>query len=174
MRRIYFALLFLSSTLWGQNPADYNFVLDGTTTRWQKVYVVDAPCTPEAISHGIMSVGGVKDLTIVNDLVTFSLEIEPPEYKELGYTFMNRSIFVRHPITANVSIQTKENRYRVTVSNIMCHIDNDKYPPRNLNDMNTITTGDYTERYRKITMEILDYDFNKRFSSLIENQDDDW
>lgn len=155
-----------------QEPADYNFIIDeaAKTVIWQKVY--DGSCSTDNVLQAMLA-GKASNLNSFEGSVTCDYFFQSLEYKDLGYTFMNRSMFVRHPTDAHVVIQIKDGRYRVTVSNIVCHIDS--VGDRELNSMSTIHTGDYTPKYRKITMHILDYNFDRVFGRLASPPlDDNW
>ena len=76
-------------------------------------------------------------------------------------------------MTAHIVVQIKDNRYRVTVNNIECHIE--RVGTSKLNIMASSNVGDFTPQYRTITEHIIDYNYDKMFSKLASSDlNDNW
>ncbi len=173
MRQITFILaLLLGFSALGQEPSDYHFIIDESagSVIWQRVY--DGECDVAEVAQALLAAPAF-NINSFDDSVACDYRFEDLAYKSLGYTWGGRSIFVRHPQVAHVVVQVKPGRYRVTVSNITCHIDGVGDLP--LDNMSVVHTGDYSPKYRTITMHILDYNYSRAFARLASSDlGDDW
>lgn len=70
----------------------------------------------------IKTLEGVNDISIINGGIELKIENHKVDYKKQGVSWSNLCICFIHPMDFNVSIQFKNFKYKVTISNIVTHI----------------------------------------------------
>jgi hypothetical protein len=104
--RTLFTLTFLLLAYVG--IAQHNFTLDNGQLIWQKVY--------ETTGGESLAIK-LQETTEISGILNgkFTGKVNP---QAIGVTFMQFPIYMRDEFTASASIETKPDRYRVTVQNI--------------------------------------------------------
>jgi hypothetical protein len=114
--------LLLPAIAFGQAENPYKYLkLDNGSVFFERVYNIDSASAQEVESLLISKVPSVKDLSEFSrssDVITGRLKDCLVDYKRYGGKWGNTLVLLNHPMFASISIVWKENKYRVTVSNI--------------------------------------------------------
>ena len=156
-----------------------NFKIDNGSVIWQKIYKTNY--SKEEIINHFKKSGFIKNLELSEDLLTGEIKNIEADYAGAGYRKMSTPmVLLSENISAFVSIQFKETRYRVTVKQI-------KFATMLETTLSKIGETIPIERYalrKKNTIfkndflgdpcNILDYTFNKIFEIKEKAEDEDW
>lgn len=86
-----------------------NFELGNGQLVWQKVYETPANMPAlQSLLTNVQETGAAVNGTLASAV----------DYKSQGIAFMQLPVYMRDPFTASVTVETKTDRYRVTVKNI--------------------------------------------------------
>lgn len=99
----------------------YSFRIENKELIWQKVYETkyenDGLVT--AFKTSVISNMKKDNLQEVGNRITFEVNGDQVDFKKYGGKWGNTGIFVQYPINYLVQIDFKENRYRVTIKDIV-------------------------------------------------------
>ena len=119
MKKILFCILSLTLLFTVSLSAQTNgfSVSDEGMLYWQRVYPI--MLTHEELVEIITNDGKFVDIKD-GDVITFYMKRTPVDFKELGYSRMDISLYAAAcDASCFVTIQHKEDKYRVTVDNII-------------------------------------------------------
>lgn len=169
MKRILAFLLSLLPVL--ASAQDEAFSIDGSALIWRKVY--DAATTAELVAHNLQASGHFYDIQASDGLVTAEMRGVQMLYKDLGYKRMSLPLYVvNDTYSAFLTVQIKEDRYRVTLERISTH--NVNYGA-GLLDRFAIDGAALSPAFLDRPARIASYTFDALLSGLDKNSlDDEW
>lgn len=159
----------------------YHLSLHDGQLIWQKVY--DTDMTFEQLSQAVKASGRFDNIEIGSDVIHAELEYQSPLFQSLGYEIGFVPIYVsRNDIGGNATIQYKEGKYRVSMTDIN-YYQNEDDP---FDKMGTIRDIEYyiykekkgkirkafNEKAQHITSYTLDQSFVFDTAAILT--DDDW
>lgn len=164
-------------TTWAQRPEDLNFVTDGSSVKWQRVYMAQDSCSVGIFLQNIHARRNCRNvLTEVPGVISFDLAFEPVVVaKDLGYSRNDLPAYITAgKYSAYVTIQLKPDRYRVTVENIW--MDLPGFGNTRL-EVFAIKRGEFQRKFAPGAAEIIDGYLGLEFDNLDIlklDLDDDW
>jgi len=154
----------------------YNFLSEDGELLWQAVYDTDMSIEDikkNLIQKGVLIVESETDNTITGTLKPFDIS-----YKKQGKSSMQIQLYVRNcRFTGFVLIELKENRYRITVRDIIAiqSFSNGLFKKGDefkVKDYAVSSKGGLKKGFIKNTAPLLNYDFVSMFT--INNLNEDW
>lgn len=169
MKRFVTLLLALIPVL--ASAQDSPFSLDGESIIWRRVY--DGTTTAGLVSYNLQASGFFRNIQASDNLVTAEMHSVKMEFKELGYKNMSLPIYlVNDTFSGFVTVQIKEDRYRVTVMRIVTH--NPRLGSGSLEDL-ALKNGSIDPKFLDPAAIIMSHSFDGLFSELYKNTiDDEW
>jgi len=138
-----------------------NLQLENTQIFFEKVYTVDSLKTSDIEKLLLTGIPILKDVTSFQksqDVIIAKINNTLIDYKKHGGSWGGTAVFMNHPFFGDVSIVWKDNKYKVTVSNMYFNtagfglmkcsdIFTKKRGTELSTNSNTITAGQYIEKY---------------------------
>lgn len=120
-----FLLLLLITTISSaqslENPNYPNFILENKTIKWQKVF--DTNLSKNELGNlfikNIVSNFQTENLQEFEDRILFNVKQDKIDFKSMGGSWGSTALFVQYPIDYFVMVDIKENKYRITIKNII-------------------------------------------------------
>ncbi|MDP9961268.1 hypothetical protein [Chryseobacterium lathyri] len=179
MRKI--CILFLFVSFISSFAQVSNFSLDNSQVQWQKVY--ETTLTQEEIISLAKDSGKFSVQNGNNENFSGSISELMADYKGAGYSGMSTTFYVQNStISGKIKIDLKEDRYRVTVSNIVLTelynigfgSGNNKKVPFEYYVLRN-NKSDFTSTFLKRDSKIYDYTFSNLFDfSKYKKTNNDW
>lgn len=189
MKKIYIILLIsliglISLKAKCQSDNKFNFRIENNTVLWQKVF--DTRLTYNQIIEIISKDNKYSNIKQFDSTIVFTHEKLDPDLKGAGYSRGSAPMYILdNLIKQDVTIEVKQNRYRVTCKNIFC------VQQRSIQIGFLSTTNGETHSIESIVInrkgelkkgitaygyEILDYNYTKEFNfnNRIVKKDDNW
>lgn len=155
-----------------------NFYLENQTVQYKRVYEIEGISEEsliEKLNGYLPSVSGLREINFNGSIFTGRVEKLMIDYKKFGGKWGNTWTALNFPINAILTIQVKENRYRVTLSDIQVE-GPPGYGASNFDDL--VTRKNKTEFIEnKIVlngMELMDKFLEEKFNLNSEKLDEDW
>lgn len=169
MKRIIAFLLAVFPALASAQEA--TFFVDDDALVWRKVY--DGSTTSAIVSYNLQASGFFRNIQASDNLVTAEMYGVSLDYKGKGYKQMSLPIYVvNNTFSGFVSVQIKENRYRVTVMRMLSH--NQRLGTGPLETL-AVKDGVVDPKFLDPAGVIIDDTFDGLFSELDKNDmDDEW
>ena len=155
-----------------------NFKIDNGSLVWQKIY--ESKLTPTAIVKKLKADGKIKNIDFSENLLTGELNI-PADYKNAGFSEMSTPMYIsRNDILCSVTINFKENRYRVTLKNIRLKTTQED-PLSKVGETANLDSyalkkknSEFKAQFLNVPGKIYDYTFNQVFEIETKTEDDNW
>lgn len=138
-----------------------NLKLENGQVYFEKVYSVDssdAYSIERLLTMNVPKLKDVNDFNKTSDIITAKIKDALIDYKKYGGKWGNTAAFLNHPFFGEISIVWKDQKYRVTVSNM--HFNTAGFGIMKCSDLVTkkrgteletskgmITAGQYIEKY---------------------------
>lgn len=169
--KIQVALLFL---LCNTALAQSNFLIDENELIWQKVYEIKS--SPEDFKNELLKNLEFGDIEIGNDQIITTVNNLKIDYKGYGASEMFTSMYIpRNNYNALAIIEFKENRYRITVKDIMAIADYSdgltQQGEKTKLERFAMNRNGLKKRFIEKDAPIFDYTFNKLFEQKKETSD---
>ncbi|MCM0041825.1 MAG: hypothetical protein NBV61_03545 [Algoriphagus sp.] len=119
MRRLSFSLFFLLPFFVEAQVS--NFHLESGSIQYQRIYDVDGVSEDqliEKLNSRLPSVSGLRDMNFNGSVFTGRIEGLMIDYKKFGGKSMTTWTALNFPMNAILTIQVKDNRYRVLLTDI--------------------------------------------------------
>lgn len=119
MRRLPFFLLFLFPFFVEAQVS--NFHLESGNIQYQRIYDVDGVSEDqliEKLNSRLPSVSGLRDMNFNGSVFTGRIEGLMIDYKKFGGKSMTTWTALNFPMSAIITIQVKDNRYRILLTDI--------------------------------------------------------
>lgn len=158
MRNIF--LILILSPYWGNGQYE-NLKLEKGQIVFEKIYFLDSTTVMPIERLLNLSIPKLKDVSEFNkssDIITAKITDCYIDYKKYGGKWGSTAAVLNHPFFGDVSIVWKENKYRVTVTNMYFNTDglgvmkcSDMLLKKNRSELlkskGAISTGIYIEKY---------------------------
>ncbi|MFN3801343.1 hypothetical protein [Belliella pelovolcani] len=135
-----FLLIFVFLNSYQTEKEIHNFHLENQTIQYIKVFELKEFSENELIDklNGYLpTVSGVSNIHFNGTVFTGKIENLEIDFKKYGGKWGTTWIPIQYPMNANLTIQVKDNRYRLLISNIECSM---QVPPRTVFDFNSMAT----------------------------------
>lgn len=145
---------------------------------WQKVY--ECNMSYDEIYEALFNSGAVSDIGMANGVITCRIPNTSIDIKGAGYSRGNVPMYmVLNDITAFVTVQCKEDRYRVTIERMELISNTDtslgKAGERIGIETYAIKRGELSKQLHNVIAPILGRQFNNIFSLKVKSYlDDNW
>jgi len=162
----------------------YNFSNVDNVLTWKKVFTSDY--TAEELKTKMEQSNRFKDINLQDNVITASLNPSQMDYRGAGYDYMSTPMYIsQHLVGSDVTVQVKENRFRVIMNAIYYQMNSDinmgyvSIPKGSIDSLNSFTKNGSIKKifFNNHSAEILDYNFTKIFSfpkNNIINDEEDW
>lgn len=125
MKKLITIIVFLTSVIcYAQNLYTY-FKIDNGQLVYERIYNIDSIAAGKIdtlLQQQLPTAKGITNVQSNNGAITCSIVDLIVNYKKYGGTAMGTAMFLNDPFTANVSIQIKEGKYKITVTNIVFNL----------------------------------------------------
>ena len=149
-----------------------NFFIEEGAIKWQKVFQVDSVNVKDVV-HNLLAEGHFKEIESGEGMVTCELRGLSLNYQDLGFKRMSLPIYIPNDkFSGFVTVQVKNNRYRVTVDRIITA--NPRLGQGPLDGLALDKEGAFKPAFLGDPATIIDYNFDKLFSGLAKPIDDEW
>ncbi len=158
-------LLVVPAMAWGQD----DFCLVDGNLVWRKVY--NDTTDVKTVAYNLRA-AGFKEIEVGEDLVTAQFYGLYMEYESLGYKRMSLPIYINNnDFYGFVTVQIKEDRYRVTVDRVIAR--NRRLGNMTMNDIGLVK-GEIRDSFIGAESHIISNNFDRIFSKLSKKEDDEW
>ncbi len=114
------AILICGTAFAQKDPRSFS-VTDDNTVIWQKIFDTDKGI--EELYEDVINSGKLMDVVLLNDKITAKLVKNSVNFKALGYNRGQVPMYIgTGDFSAFITIQVKDNRYRVTIQDIIVTI----------------------------------------------------
>jgi len=177
MKKIILLFILVSGFSFGQVE---NFSVENHKIFWEKVYETND--TPEVIESKIKQFGYFYDIEKVDGKLVMKFKDVKPLYREAGQSVGYASMYISSGVFFGAAlIEFKENKYRVTVSNVKSIFEylsitmNDSKTTITLEDPGLTRSGEFKSGFVKRDAKVLNYTFNEMFDiSKYKSKTDNW
>lgn len=170
MKRFLLLVLFLACV--SASAQDHCFLVENGAVKWQKVFQAEGVNVKD-VAYNLQTEGHFKDIESGDGIVTCELRKLSLDYKGAGFKRMSLPLYVVNDTYSGfVTVQLKEDRYRVTVDRIRCF--NSHYGDGSLEDFAVGKEGALDPAFLKAAAAVLEYTFDGLFSGLAKQVDDEW
>jgi len=105
-----------------QMPGPYKWIkMEKGDVFFEKVYNLentDAASIEHILMNGVPRVKDISGFTKTSDIITAEIKNTLVDYRKYGGKWGTTAVYMNHPFFATVSILWKDNKYKVTVSNM--------------------------------------------------------
>jgi hypothetical protein len=158
---------------------EFNFKAIEGIVIWQKVF--DNEMNQDEIIQKLINSGIFSDYVITEDGLTGNLRMFDPDYKAAGFTFMQTTYVIKgYHHSGYVSVNFKENRYRVTVNRFTLSKQCDDALGKQ-GEIDYIETyafnnqNELSKTFFKYIAPVYDYSLTKMFTPLqLSEEDGNW
>lgn len=153
----------------------YNFAVEGESILWQKVYEVDMSADEirDAIKNSMFF---SKVINETAGSITGEFTDLKSLYEECGFKMMSIPFAASYiHLHGKVRVDIKDNKYRVTVADLMIepYVEPSPLPGKTFVSTMLIRKKEYKKSH-KICLKIYDYTLNKTFTLKKNTSSDDW
>jgi hypothetical protein len=151
MKKLLLLLVMLPFIAFGQDSPYKYWQVENKAVYFDAVYEdpgKDTKQIKEELLSFIPTVKGVTDVQENSAGLTAKLEGYDCDYKAMGYNRMNAPIYILQKKSGNISVQVKDGKYRVVISNITC-------------DKKNLTDPDYNRVFSNTEIETVILKLNK-------------
>ena len=125
MNKLLFLLLLLSiSKIYAQDSPYKSYKLADGQLLYEQVYTCDTMKSDQIgkmLSTEVPKIKGLTDFRKESEVITGRLKNAMIDYRKYGGKWSNTPVLLKNPFDANVTIEWKDGKYRVTLSNIIFH-----------------------------------------------------
>lgn len=117
----YIVILMLTFAGYGQNVEKQSFVIENNQVYWQKVFPrenIRADSLKTLFEAAVMPKIKYSGLDKKKDWLSFDVENEKIDYKKYGGRNLSTGIFAKQAHVYHVVVEFKDERYRITISQI--------------------------------------------------------
>lgn len=164
--------MIFAANLKGQDTIN-NFYKEGNEIYWQKVY--ETTMNWQQLYEAIVGAGVLDGLSNENGYITGNMSLVKPDFKGAGFSSLNIPIYLRdYHCSGFVTIESKENKYRVTIKRIYL---TQRYE-KSLSETNLESFGikknnpEFTAHFANTSSKVYDYTFTNHFSFKLAKNDD--
>ncbi|ROI02952.1 hypothetical protein EGI16_12340 [Chryseobacterium sp. G0240] len=179
MRNILFIFILIPFLSFAQKD---DFFAENNKVSWQKVY--HTSLNPNEIINKLKSINYFYDISLNENTATLKFKDLKPKYRDMGYGAGSMSMYIGSGVFfGGVTINFKEDKYRVTVDNIMYDFSyisiatmSDVQTRNNLEEV-ALKRGsnEFKKGFLKRDSEVLNYTFNDIFDvSKFKKMDENW
>jgi hypothetical protein len=107
------------------NAQSENIKLENGQVFFEKIYQLDSADAKKVETLLTANIPRVKDLADFNkasDIITAKIKNSYIDYKKYGGKWVNTSVYLNHPFFCDISIVWKDNKYRVSVTNMYFNV----------------------------------------------------
>ncbi len=156
----------------------HNFYLEKQSVQYKKAFELEDTndsVMVEKLNTYLPTVSGLTNIQYNGNVFTGRIEKLTVDYKKYGGKWGTTWIALNHPMNGNLTIQVKDNRYRVIITD-MEFISASPYIVIDVNSAATKKRGTELTTNKTVSqgLEYLDKYFTDKFTITEQQLDDDW
>lgn len=129
----------------------HNFSLTNTSTlSYNYIFINKTDVNIEVITKHLKTLSNITKVELINNTITGNITNMRVNYENYGGKYMNTLILLNQNLNANFTIEVKENRYKLTITNILFTDNESLFAHQSTNtSVNQSKLEDYTINRRK-------------------------